>query len=286
MGLLDTIRENYPQWAWAINDPELGPLLKQAVDPKQPFSPTRFNAKVMATGWWRKRSAAQREWEMLRHSDPGTANQQRGDFRVSLQNLAKSMGVHLSANEMIWMTEAYLGKGMSPDDPQVLQALGRMYAQKKGKGGQFGAAEQQVRKLARDYMVNVTPHWAQTYGRRMVVGMADENSIREELSRKAMSRYPHLKADLAAGVSMRELFDGHIATIAEELELDPDRVNLMDAKWNKVLDKVDTSGKHRPMSLSETMTLARSDSRFWNTSKGKELGAGLSTYLLQAFGKR
>lgn len=288
MGLVDTIRENYPQYAWALNDPELGPLLKKAVDPAQPFSPTRFNASLMATSYWRKRSASQRQWDITRNSDPGSANAARGEFRTELQRMAKRLGVHLSANEMIYMTESYVAQGIAPDDPRVIAALGGMYARKKGKGGEFGAAETTVRNMANnDYMVAVTPHWVQTYGRRLITGHTTEDVVREELSRKAASQYQHLASELRSGITMKELFDGHVATLAEELELDPETINLRDAKWRKILDTVDPkSGSHRAATLSEVQQMARSRDEFWKTSKGKEMGSGLSTYLLEAFGAR
>lgn len=287
MALIDTIRENYPQWAWAINDPELGPLIKEAVNPASQFSPARFNASIMATNWWRKRSSAQREWDMLKGTDPGTANARRGEFRQGLRDMAKRLGVHLSANEMTWMTEAYLSRGVELDSQEVLAAFGRMYAHKKGKGGQFGAAEQQVRNMANnDYMVAVTPHWVQTYGRRLVTGHATEEMVREELSRRAASQYQHLASELKSGITMKELFDGHIATLAEELELDPETINLRDPKYRKILDTVDKDGKHRAATLSEVQSLARSDDRFWRTAKGKEMDAGMSNFILKSFGVR
>lgn len=289
MALIDDIRENYPQYAWAINDPELGPLLRQAASPSQPFSATRFRAKLMATNWWRRRSESQRAWEIKVHTDPGGATQDRAQFHGELNQLAQKLGVRLSPSQIRWITEVSLQKGLSADSPENMAQFAKIFQSGRNRMmGQFQAARQQVLNIARnEYFVPVTDLDQHNMGTRMVVGSLTEEGIRQEMAKRAASRYKHLAKDLASGKTMRELFDGHIATIAEELELDPDNIDLMGAQWGKVLDTYDSGAKqHRAATLSETMTMARRDSRFWNTSNGRALGSSLSTKLLEAFGKR
>lgn len=287
MALADTIRENYPQYAWAINDPELGPLLREAVNPAQPFSATHFRAKLMATKWWRTRSESQRAWDILKHTDPGAANQSRAQFMTQLYNLAGKLGVNLTSAQKRWITESALQRGLGADSQEVMAGLARIYGNKTG-GGQLGASRRQVQQMARnEYMVPVSQREMNSWGNGLVLGTRTEEAIRMEMAKRAASRYPHLKTELIAGKSMRDLFDGHIQTIAEELELDPQNVNLMDARWNKVLDTYDSGANvHRAATLSETMSLARRDNRFWKTTNGRAMGSSLSTMLLKEFGKR
>jgi len=289
MALADDIRENYPQYAWAINDPELGPLLKQAVDPKQPFSATRFRAKLMATNWWRKRSDSSRSWEVKANTDPGSAHQDRAQMRSQIQQIAYKVGVHLNGHQLQMMAEYALRTGLPADSPEIMSSMASVY--RSGglrRAGAFSAARQQVLNIARnEYFVPVTDQDQHSMGTRLVVGNLTEEAVREEMSKRAASRYSHLAKELNTGKTMRELFDGHIGTIAEELELDPNSVDLMGAQWGKVLDVYDTKNKeHRAATLSETMTMARRDKRFWATTNGKAMGSSLSTKLLEAFGKR
>jgi hypothetical protein len=290
MALADDIRENYPQYAWAINHPELGPLLRQAVNPSQPFSATRFRAKLMATHWWRSRQASHREWDIKAHTDPGQAERERRNYRVDLSQLTQKLGLKLDQKQIRWFTELALQRGLSPDSPEMMATFANLFGKGnlRGPAGQFHAAKQQVLNMARnEYFVPVTDRDQHNLGTRMVIGTLTEEAVREEMSRRAASRYRHLAKDLSSGKTMRELFDGHIATIAEELELDPDKVDLMSPQWSKVLDTFDPTNKqHRAATLSEVMTMARRDGRFWNTSNGKAMASSLSTKLLETFGKR
>jgi hypothetical protein len=290
MGVLDTVKEEFPQWAWLFNHPELGPLLKQAVDPNQGFSANTFRAKVMGTKWWKGQSASQRNWQMTIHNDPGTAKAKRSEGTRSIREIAGRLGVGLSLKQMAFISEIMNSKGLSPDDPEITNAILQIYktSPKQRQAGAIEAGRAQYRNVARnEYFLPYGQRDQHEWGQLLATGRKTEEDLRATLAKKAASRYAHLSKDLSEGKTMRDLFDGHIQTIAEELELDPDRIDLTKGPWLKVIDTYDPDKKqHRSLSLGETMSLARRDERFWKTKNGMAMGASMTNNLLKAFGMR
>jgi hypothetical protein len=121
----------------------------------------------------------------------------------------------------------------------------------------------------------------------MALGQRTEVELEEWMRGRAASKYAHLAARLNAGETMEDMFSGHKQVIAEELELDPNTIDLSQGRWSKVLQTYDKNlGKNRPYTLGEVTKLARQDDRFWKTSKGQEMQSSLGTFLLQTFGER
>lgn len=291
MAALDIIKQQFPQWTWAFTHPELGPILRQAVGPG--FSPNTFKAKIQATKWWKTQSAAQRNWVMLRKNDPEQAQAKRREGRRIVGEMGVRLGVKLNSRQAAFISEVMNSKGLSPDDPAITQAIFNIY---KNQGssrapGAITTARKQARTIAtREYFVPISRREEVNWGINIGTGRMTEDDFRQQMSARAQSRYKanaNLVKSLKEGASMKDLFDGHIQTIAETLEIDPDLIDLSKGRWSKVVDSVDPeSGAHTSLSLGDTEVLAKRDPRFWKTKQGQSMGAGLTNMLYKSFGLR
>lgn len=289
----DIVRREFNQWSWLFNHPEIGPLLRQAVDPNTAFSPNTFKAKVMATRWWKGQSAAQRDWQMKVHNDPASAKAARNLGIRAVSEMGVKLGVRLSNKQKAFISEVMNQKGLSPDDPAITSAIYHIY-QNSGRQrapGAITSARKQLRSVAtREYFVPLSRREEVNWGINVATGRMTEDDFRQQMSARAQSRYKHvagLSEQLSKGASMRDLFDGHIQTIADTLEIDPDMIDLSKGRWSKIIDSVDPeTGKHKSLSLGETETLARRDERYWNTKAGKQAGASMAQLLYKNFGMR
>lgn len=290
MSVADDIKEQYPTLAWLINDPEVGPLLRDAVDPNKGFSSTTFQAKLYQTKWFKSRSTTRRSMEILQHTDPGEYARLIKSNRDQLSALSRRLGVNLSIQEQRYMADQNLKNGVEIGSNEFMW---NMYAFAKGqKDTRFGAGSVkasgfQVKEMAREqFFLPMSEKDSQQWGLEMALGLKDETSLREYLSERAASLYPHLKEQLQGGASMEDLFSGHRAIIAEELELAPDSIDF-GSQYKQVIHQIDpATGKPRPMTLHETQKLARTDKRWWETAKGREADAGMANTMLKMFGKR
>lgn len=291
MGVLEDIKEQYPTLAFLINDPEVGPLLKDAVDPNKGFSPQAFQAKLYQTKWFRTRSTNQRQIDILRQTDPGEYRRQYNEYVASLRAFAAQSGLKFTNPELAYIAGNALRNGVKPNTPEF-QALMRNYAvsfkgDRLGQGSIRGAMLE-VSKVARQqFYVPMTAKEQQEWATDLALGIKDESALKAYLSERSASRYPHLKNLLQGGASMEDIFGGHRALIAEELEISPETIDFTKGQWSKVLHQIDpATEKPRPMTLHEAQTLARQDNRWWATTNGRETDAGMTNFLLKTFGKR
>lgn len=134
-----TILRDYPSLAYLLNDPEVGPLLLQAVDPEHPFDIATFQQKVKETNWWKTSSASQRQWETLLATDPATANQQADQWKQTLKAEAEQAGVNLTDPQVEWMTAFYLPKGVAANDQQILRDITNLYQDQPSQRTGVGA---------------------------------------------------------------------------------------------------------------------------------------------------
>jgi hypothetical protein len=293
MAVLDDIREQFPFLAWLVDDPEVGNLLNQAIDPNTTFSAQRFQAELMNTNWWRSQSEARRNWKILAHTDPAEAERQRAGFIGNLNYLSSQLGIQLSGPQQAWITELALQEGLEFSDPRIRTALANLvFSGEAGiTGGAIDTLTKQIFHMGQSqYFLPITGNVqgdAYAWATHIAEGTKTMDDVEEEYRKRAISLYPHLAEELSGGATMQDLFSGHINVVADELELSPAEVNLTEGPWLKVIDMYDSNtNQHRPLSLSETRTLARQDQRFWSTAKGRQLDSQMTNNLLKTFGAR
>ena len=291
MSVLSDIKEQYPSLAFLANDPEVGPLLRDAVDPNKGFSPTTFQAKLYQTKWFRTRSVAQREYSIMYHSDPAELKRRRAAVDADMRAIAHKAGITITGGEAKWLTTYLLANGLDAGSPEGINMLRSFMRNTKtnrfGASGSVAAAATTFRNIAKNqYYLPIDQKEAHRWGIELALGVKDESAVKELMSQRAMSRFPHLKELLKNGATMEEIFSGHRALIAQELELNPTQIDFT-KDWVKVLQQTDPQTKKpRPMTLHETQTLARQDKRWWRTTKGREQDAGMANFFLKTFGKR
>ena len=288
MGVREDVMESYPTLAFLLGDPEIGPLLTAAVDPNQGYSPQTFQAKLYQTNWWKNQSDTQREWLIKSQTDKGTANQQRSSYWAELDALAKRMGVSLTNAEIRWISEIALAQGWSLDSAQLRQAIVKQWRGTDYGAGQIGADSQTIRALATgQFFRPMSTNEAHELARRVAAGTDTLESIQTRLRTEAAERFPHLRDRLGEGMTVAQIVEPYRQIVAEELEMgDVSEVNMSNPTWRKLLGVNQGDGKMRMMTESEVISMARSQDRWWKTSRGRQADASMTTSLMGIFGKR
>jgi hypothetical protein len=290
--LIDRVRREYPSAAYLLDNKEVGPLLLKAVAGE--YDQQTFQQKLYATKYWRTTQDAQRKWDAFASLDPATAMAQVKQMRARLKDLSGSMGKSLTAAGQHWISVQALRNGW--DDTQVTDAVlstikwkdySRGGTQTKSIGGDMGATIQQLRALNAQYMVQGSDSGDFESALRILGGNQNIEGIEAMLADQAKKRWTHLTDAIESGVTPAQYFEQHRAVIAEQLEINPDQVDLMrDPAWRQVISHNDEkSGEIRPMTLSEATTLARQDDR-WKATKGAQAeGATFAENLAKTFGE-
>jgi hypothetical protein len=104
------------------------------------------------------------------------------------------------------------------------------------------------------------------------------------LAKAKFSGNEQLTGLIDSGMTPSGFFADYQRLIAQEWDMTPDAVDMLDPRWQQVLQTTD-NGKIRPMTLAETRKHIRSMSGWDETSAGKAKVASTMTSLLAKLGK-
>lgn len=266
------IREQFPAFAWLLDDPGVGPLLTQlgagTIDQQT------FQSRLYQTDWWKRTGETVRRWDTLVATDPATATERRFARIAAVRDLSAQMGV--PGINLLQFSENSLRFGWS--DAQLRDEIAKK-AKFSGKitGGPQNAL-QTVNAMAADFGVPVTWDRKVGWSRRLLAGDLTEDALRGELSARAQETYAEnaaLVAALKRGQSVRDYAEPYLAIAAEELEIDPGQINLRKPQWSEMLLHTDKEGKQRGMTLSEWTRHIRENGVYgWDrTAKARDMAA-------------
>lgn len=287
MSTRQRVLEQYPSLAFLLNDPEVGKLLIEAVDPYKGFSPQTFRAKLYETKWWKSRSETARQWAVMKRTDPGTARQRRSAYDMQVRQAAARYGIQLSTNVRKFLVELGLQNGHDPDGPEMLLAFQKVAATSKKVPGAIHTNAQAIKEMAnRDWMVVMPDSRAEHWADRIARGFMTMDDMRTQFAKKAAQLYPQFADGIKRGFTVGELVDDYVQIIARELEVDPDRIGWSDPKFRAILEWKGEDGKPALPTYTDAIRLARQDPKWWETSGGRQHDAQYARALTQIFGRR
>jgi hypothetical protein len=109
-----------------------------------------------------------------------------------------------------------------------------------------------------------------------------EEQFRAYMASVSSSRFG---VDATAGITPADVLAPVRQAIAENLELNPEAVDLLDPDFNEVMQIETKDGTFRPMTAAEASTWARSQEAFKGTKTAEQAASGLAERLGQTFGK-
>lgn len=281
-------KELYGYLGWFLDHPEVGPLLVQGA--KEGWGPERLQGALVKTRWWQKNSEQSRQWESLLRSDPATAKRRLNETGLSIRGQANKLGIWgMGPNRLFEISTAALRHGWN--EQEVGLALASEMKWRPGTStseqGAIGDLMRGVRKQAADAMVPVTRKQEWEWARRIVSGQADPEAVASQFQKLAKQRFPHLADEIDSGITPREFFQPYQNVIAQELEVNPESVDLMSSKWRQVTSFKDSkTSKVRPMTMSEASLLARRQPEWMKTRGAHEQVGQAASQIGSLFGTR
>lgn len=278
--------------AFFNSDPSLKALINSYAgqDATNSQVQARFKADLMDTAWYKKHTAAQREWTQLQTSDPTEAAHQLLLMQQTLAAQAKQSGVPLSAGQLHKMASDALNMyGQNVPSNVVSEMIGAQLHY-KGTGtytGDVGNSVQTLKDLATSYGVPLSDNTLGAWLQNIVQNGVDPKSYTSYLQKQAESMYPTLAPELKNGLTFQQAVDPYRQTAAQLTEMDPNKIDFTQAKWQRALTQIDPkTGARTAMSLSDWQQTLKSDPIYGyaNTQAGKQEQAGLATTIAQMFG--
>jgi hypothetical protein len=280
------VRQRYPDWAWALDNDEIRDILLEATDPTKGMDDATFMSRIRATDWWQETESTQREWDARAAMDPATAQREIEKLATELGRRATQLGSTMGEADLTKLAENVLRFGLT--EAEINDSLAAHFDSADPRGD-VAANLRQARALARSYMVNVDDGELLKWAEQVAVGTASADDLQErvmDLARAKFGMNDHLSKLIDSGVAPATYFTEHQRLVAQELDMSPDQVDLMDPKFARVLSSA-LDGTVRSMDLEETRQHIRTSSELdWqSTSTGRRRIAETTQGLLQAFGK-
>lgn len=276
------VREVYPQMAWALAHPELGPLLKQAL--AAGWDEARFQGALLKTQWFKTTSDNERTWDRLQAEDPAQAALQLTTASDSVARLSARIGVTLppATAQQIALNAARSGW----NEDRIVSSITQQatFTGDQNAGGDLGAAMDQIKSKADQYMVPISDATAWELGRDMINGKQDLAGIEATFKDQAKSRWTGFADTIDRGFTPQQIFAPYIQQTAQLLEISPSQVNLADPKYNQMIDMFDETGTRRPMSLSEAGRFVRGLHEYRSTDNAMNEAANTAEFITQRFG--
>lgn len=279
------VNETYGYMGAILNIPEIKNILTTAG--KEGWSPERIQGAITQTAYWKSHTAAERNWLQLQSSDPEEARKQLQTAKDNLTTIALREGVSISQSRLDELATKVASGGIT--DSAAIQRMvvaEASYSPTASVGG-IQAQASAIRARAQEFGIRLTEQGAFDWAKRIESGTADQGTVDEFLRQQAKARFansPLVTQALEQGLTVRQAIDPQIAQVSELLEIDPDTVNITDAKFSPLVEYVDPDGNQRTMTTSEAAKWARGQNEYRTTAGANREAAALAENIAQRFG--
>lgn len=314
---IQIVQRRYPRLAPFLDVPQVGRLILLLAS--QRIEPDEFERRLRNTSFWRNTAEAERRWQVLMYADPATARARLDSRTASVRDLIRQNGIRLPQGMSVRdIARRSIVRDMSEE--QLTDYIFSFTSFRDEGGGNrdpnqdgtyvprgaLGATILQLRDLGRQYMIDLDPRQTFRYARAILNGSQTIDGVAAIYTQAALTRWGSnqtIRDHIANGGTTADYFGPYRQMLAEELELPEEGVNLMDPRFNAVLNysaapviqgdgggTMGTGGEQpvdsafRPMTLSEARTWIRRRPEWNNTRRAQTMASGAGETILRRFG--
>lgn len=219
----------YPNMAWALNDPELGPILQNAA--QQGLTAAELQAALFPTNFWQGLADPARQYKILEGTDPRTLTQDIQFTADRITALANQLGINVPVDAIYAMAKNALYHGM--DEGQIRRMLAtHMSIEFHGASPVIAS----IKQAAANYMIPLAEATIHEWGRQLASGYETMDNINGRLLEQAKALYPGIADRLDQGMTPGQLFEPYKQIAAQELGVNPEAIDPLDPKWSRALN--------------------------------------------------
>jgi hypothetical protein len=279
----------YYGWALAVlqSDPSLYDLFKRAV--KATWKPEKFIAELRKTPWYKKYGETARKALVLKKADPASWRERVRAIYQEIMSLASTMGVHANWQTYWDMAEDAFTFGWT--NSELRRHLASYLNNTKGVyGGEAGENEAQLRSYAFQMGVSIDDGTLKNWLKGIANGSRTLQDYKGYIQKLAISAYPGLAKQIQGGMTVRDIADPYMQSMANILEISPSTLSVNDPTIKKALAGVvqDANGNAQPgqsgMPLWQFEEQLKKDPRWLNTKNARRDLDSTGRGILQQFG--
>lgn len=283
---LDEARSRYGAFASYLDDPVIGPILQQGA--REGRDAAWLEGQLSQTEWWKTTSDTARAWELVKKTDPATAQASIASTSAQLSAAAQAAGVTISPARLTQLAEDAQRFGWNAAQVKQAMAAEYHYDPNVAQSGQVAATQELIRNLGREYGVPIQGEHQESVYRAVLAGTMDQGTLNELFIKAAKLLFPTIADDLDKGITVRQYYAPYAAAAAKFLEISPEEIDLTDGKWQRPLNQIDPkTGQRGVMSVWDWETTLKTDDSYnWRyTKNAKEDYTSAAAQISKAMGR-
>jgi hypothetical protein len=232
-----------------------------------------MGAKIQATTMWSlvsKQAAPSTQTTKGSGSKASTTAQDIAAAAAAITNEAATLGLSLDTPAINSLASTVVKQKWSGD--MLTQYLTSGVDFSKLGAGSLTAGVDNIKKMAKEQLLNISDTSAQEYSRRMLSGEMSQEGLQALFVEQAKKNYAWATPTLDKGITMQAYLMPSRDFIANQLEKPTEAVDMMDPKYLSMMQTIDAkTGQARAASLSEMQVNARQDPDFAKTNKARAM---------------
>jgi hypothetical protein len=285
----DDVRAKFGGWAWALDIPQVGDILRRAAT--EGWTPGQLEGAVEGTSWWKQTASAGRNFQRLQGEDPAEAQAQILQKRAAIGQIATQLGIGIAEDRLTELATAALRYGL--DATGLQQMIGSEFHYTPGhQTGTIGQAELTLKAMAGDYLLPLSDETLSGWEGQIAQGRGTAEGFRGYMLQQAKDLYGKDNAEVSRlldeGSTMQQVVQPFRDVAVSELGVAADSIDFRDPKWLRAISTNDPeSGQRRMMNQWEWQRTIRGDDvyGFKQSAKGKALAADGVLSLAKALGR-
>jgi hypothetical protein len=222
----------YGAYAQYLNDPEWGPIIKQAATEGR--DEAWLEGQLSQTEKWKTTSDAARQFDFTNTTDPATAQAQVQTQLFSIRAYARANGIVLDDTTLNQLATASARLGWSADEMHAMVSAHFTYVSGQAEGA-AGADVASFKKIAADYGVPISDATLGGFVTAVVEGNATTDDFTTWIRDTAKTKYPSIAKQLDQGLTTAQIFSPTGQQIGKTLGINPDTIDVSDPKWSRFL---------------------------------------------------
>lgn len=271
-------------WAYGFLNgiPELKSLFKSAVDGS--WDPSKFQAELRDTKWWKETSSTAREAEVMRKTDPATWQATVNATSIQIQQLAAEVGASIPPNKLRGIVESAIKTGMQEDQLRMVLGQYVTFAKDGTLKGEAGMHEYGIRKYAAANGIELTDQAIKNQAQMIVKKLGTSQDFESQIREQAKSMFPGYAEQLDAGTTMEDIAGPYQQMMAQELELPGEAITLQDPLIRGALNGLNKDGKPSGINLADFQAQLRADPRWGRTRNAQNQTMNVASDILRDMG--
>lgn len=297
---LNQVEQDYPDLAWMLNVPELGNIIVSMAQ-QGITDESQVQSQLEQTAWWKTNGDSVRNWVQEVETDPGQAQSDMAAQESSLNATLSSMGLQASTSQITLLASQSLAMGWT--DQQIKDNIsenvvatpsgfvfnygGQAPTVQGTQGGSLQASVQSVQAEAAKYLVPVSDSTASSFAESLANGKMTTDGVDAYFEQQAASLYPSIAGAIQQGITPADYVTPYKEVAAQLLGVDPDTIDMTQAKWQRPLSTPGPNGVPTAMSLYDWQQTLMSDPQYgyMNSVNANDRAASLAQGLAEVFGR-